>query len=74
MMIYMLFWVAREDIVGFIAPHTPDPYNILLESLHSLQNSGNHSVFSLSQWCASYFRTVKYIVLQFLYYKYTAFI
>jgi hypothetical protein len=48
-----------------MAPQTPHPHEVPLESLHSLQNSGNHSLFSHSQWCTVYFSSVKNIVCCF---------
>jgi hypothetical protein len=48
-----------------MAPQTPDLHEVPLESLHGFQSSGNHSVFSHSQWYAVYFGSVKYIVCCF---------
>jgi hypothetical protein len=48
-----------------MAPQTPNPHEVPLESLHGFQTSGNHSVFSHSQWYAVYFSSVKYIVCRF---------
>jgi hypothetical protein len=48
-----------------MAPQTPNPHEVPLESSHGFQSSGNHSVFSHSQWYAVYFSSAKYIVCYF---------
>jgi hypothetical protein len=48
-----------------MAPQTPNPHEVPLESQHSFESSSNHSVFSHSQRCTVYFSSMKYIVCCF---------
>jgi hypothetical protein len=45
MTVYILLGMAIRDSRDFIAPQTPNPHEVPLESLHRFQNSSNHSDF-----------------------------